>query len=161
MPKRKPKHNVVTAALLSVIASSVAVTVAMTNAEGDQTRAVVSYYGTSAGYQGVSYPYAPGSYQPEGKSVIVDPPKPVLTKAQLNRKIKQLKRTITSVHKRLMVAEKKVETLERTIETSSGDTSELIASLARLRASRDVLENQLATLENDFANYSLQLKDAK
>lgn len=161
MPKKQQPKRIVTAALMSVVLSSVAVMSVMTNAEGD-ARTVVSYSGGSANpYQPLNYPAVPGLYAPDPSIVTTTSPKPVLSKAQLNRKIRQLNRTMTSVHKRLMLAEDKIEKLVRTIDTISGDTTALEDSLARLRKNRDQLENKLAKLNTDLASYMFQLQGGR
>jgi len=162
MPKKKQPKRIVTAALMSVVLSSVAVMSVMTNAEGDTLATVVSYSGGSANpYQPLNYPTVPGLYAPDPASVTTASQKPVLSKGQLNRKIKRLNRTIKSVHKRLMLAEDKIEKLVRTIDTIAGDTTGLEESLARLRNNRDQLENKLAKFNTDLASYMLQLQGGR
>lgn len=157
MPKKKKQsssHGYISFTMMSVIASSVVVTAAMTNAEGEGTRAVVSYSGASANTYQPVLPYQPVS---ETSVRTSSPPKPVLSRALFNRKAKQLNRKITSVHKRLMAAEDKIEVLERMISTTSGDTSVLQESLVKLMTSRDQLETQLAKLNAAMAELKLQL----
>ncbi|MBP7114200.1 MAG: hypothetical protein KBA40_01970 [Candidatus Peribacteraceae bacterium] len=163
MPKKhKQSTHIMTAALMAVVLSSVAVVSAMTNAESDASPTVVSYSGGSANpYQPLSYPSVPGVYVPDPFSATMTSSKPILSKKALNRKIKQLNRTITSVHKRLMLAEDKIDKLVRTIDTISGDTTALEDSLSRLQKNRDQLESKLAQLNTDLASYRLQLQGAR
>ncbi len=143
---------------MSVVASSVAVMAAITNAEGGVYRSIVSYANTSAhSYQPLNSPYTPAKHAVSEQSVHVPVAvKPVLSQSVYNRKAKQLDRTITNLHKRLMVTEDKIEMLERTIATMSGDTTGLQESLQRLQTTRDKQSNQLATLNTDLAELKLQ-----
>ena len=161
MPKKHPPSKFLTAALLTVVTSSVVVTVAMTNAEGDMSRMVISYSQTSASpYQQPNVPDAPhrnvSSTQRRDEVS-----KPAVSTVMLNRKIKQHSRTVASVYKRLRASEEKIEILKRTIATMSGDTTGLQDSLLRLQTSRDQLSNQFAKLNADLANMKLQLSGAR
>lgn len=155
--KNKPSIYV-SAALMFVVASSVAAMAALTNAEGGVYRSIVSYSNTSAyPYQPLNTPYMPTSRAVYEKSATVPVDiKPVLSPSVFNRKTKLLDRKITSVHKRLMIAEDKIEVLEQTIATMSGDTTGLQDSLLRLQKSRDNLSNQLAKLNTDLSQLKLQ-----
>lgn len=162
MPKKKKSGTFMTVALMSVVASSVAVTSAMTNAEGDTTRTVISYSGASANPYQPILPYQPGVYAPSGTSVnTVSSSRAVLPKAVLVRKIKQLERKAKGVHRRLMATEGKIEILERTMQTATRDRTELQDSLTRLQKMQVQLSNQFAELNGDIADFTLQLKDAK
>lgn len=161
MPKKQKPKKFVTAALLSVIASSVVVTSAMTNAEGDTSRTVVSYAGASANPYQQILPYQPGVYTPTGTSVqTTSSSKAVFPKAVLLRKIKQLERKAKGVHRRLIATEEKIEILERTMQTATRDRADLQDSLTRLQKTQIQLSNQFAELNADIANFQLQLKDA-
>lgn len=162
MPKKQKPKKFATAALLSVVASSVVVTSAMTNAEGDTSRTIISYAGASANPYQPILPYQPGVYAPSGTSVnTVTSSKAVLPRAVLVRKIKQLERKAKGVHRRLMATEDKIEILERTMQTDQRDRADLQDSLTRLHTTQSQLSKQFAELNSDIANFTLQLKDAR
>lgn len=151
-----------TAAFITVIASSVVIVAATLNAEGDETHAVVSYANASAGYQPLHIPYQPNVYAPSPHSVTASSsPRTVLPKAVILRKIKQLSRTVKSVHRRLIAIEEKIDVLERTMATLPNKKVELQAVLTKLQKTRDLLSNQFAKLNGDIATLKLQLEDAK
>ncbi len=160
MPNKQKPKKFVTAALLSVIASSVVVTSAMTNAEGDTSRTVISYAGASANPYQPILPYQPGVYSPSTSVNTASSSKAVFPKAVLVRKIKQLERKAKGVHRRLIATEEKIEILERTMQTATRDRADLQDSLTRLQKTQIQLSNQFAELNADIANFQLQLKDA-
>jgi len=151
-----------TVALMSVIASSIVVTSAMTNAEGDATRTVVSYSGASANPYQQILPYQPGVHAPSRTSVhTTSSSSAALPKAVLLRKIQKLERKAKGVHRRLMATEDTIDILQRTMQTVTRDSAELQDSLTRLQKTQVQLSHQLAELNGDIADFQLQLKDAK
>lgn len=162
MPRKQKSQKFVTGALLSVIASSVVVTSSMTNAETDTGRVVISYAGASANPYQPILPYQPGVYAPSGRSVqTVSSSRVVLPKAVLLRSIKQRERKAKTVHRRLMSTEDKIDALERTTVTTARSTADLQDSLTRLHNTQQQLSTQLAKLNAEIADFTLQLKEAK
>lgn len=162
MPRKQKPQKFVTGALLSVIASSVVVTSAMTNAETDTGRMVISYAGASANPYQPILPYQPGVYTPSAPTMqTVSSSRVVLPKAVLLRSIKQRERKAKTVHRRLMSTEDKIDTLERTMATMTRGSTDLQDSLTRLQKTQEQLSTQLAKLNAEIADFTLQLQDAK
>lgn len=150
MPKKKKQsvsQGFLTIAMMSVIASSVVVTAAMTSAQGDESRSIVSYAGTSANPYHPITSYERKQYVP----TTIASSKPKIAPAVLQRKIKQLERRIASVHKRIMAIEDKIDGID--LMTSDPQVQKMLGKSAK---SLEQLENRLAKLNTELAELKMQ-----